>query len=123
MKNQRTQTSFAFNSSWRAEKFKSWLIANEGDRDFGYPKFIDLKNTTVQCSFDLNHPAVRKEVESLSSVVRQLDWYGYRIIGNEYLAIAVNLKDPKDAHYFTIDPEVNNDAFVRAQGWAYPGDE
>lgn len=43
----------------------------------------------------------------------------YEIHGNQYVAIAVNRDDPKDSHYFDIDPEVNNDAFVRACGWAY----
>jgi len=45
----------------------------------------------------------------------------YEIRGNQHIAIAINVNDPKDAHYFTIDPEVNNDAFIRACGWAYPG--
>lgn len=53
--------------------------------------------------------------------IRTTVWYDYFITGNQHLAIAINLKDEKDAHYFTIDPEVNNDAFVRACGWAYPG--
>lgn len=43
----------------------------------------------------------------------------YEIYGNKYVAIAINVLDPKDSHYFTIDPEANNDAFVRACGWAY----
>lgn len=43
----------------------------------------------------------------------------YEICGNKYVAIAINIKKPQDAHYFDIDPEVNNDAFVRACGWAY----
>lgn len=43
----------------------------------------------------------------------------YEIYGNMYIAIAVNVNNPKDSHYFDIDPEVNNNAFVRACGWAY----
>jgi hypothetical protein len=43
----------------------------------------------------------------------------YEIYGNQYVAIAVNREDATDSHYFTIDPEVNNDAFIRACGWAY----
>lgn len=43
----------------------------------------------------------------------------YEIVGNQFLAIAVNMDKPEDVHYFDIDPEVNNDAFVRACGWAY----
>ena len=44
---------------------------------------------------------------------------GYYIAGNQHMAIAINAEDPTDVHYFTIDPDVNNDAYVRAQGWAY----
>jgi len=54
--------------------------------------------------------------------IRTTVWYGYFITGNQYLAIAINLEDEKDVHYFDIDPDVNNDAFVRACGWAYPGE-
>jgi hypothetical protein len=43
----------------------------------------------------------------------------YEIRGNEYVAIAINVNNPKDSHYFDIDPDVNNNAFVRACGWAY----
>ena len=46
-------------------------------------------------------------------------WCGYYISGNRYLAIAINVKNPKDAHHFSIDPDVNNDAFIRACGWAF----
>ena len=63
----------------------------------------------------------RTKREHIDLNIRTTVWYDYFITGNQYLAIAINLKDPKDAHYFDIDPEVNNDAFVRACGWAYPG--
>lgn len=43
----------------------------------------------------------------------------YEIRGNQYVAIAINVKNPKDSHYFDIDPDVNNNAFIRACGWAY----
>ena len=57
----------------------------------------------------------------MKSELRTRSCYGYLITGNKYVAIAVNLEDESDSHCFTIDPEVNNDAFVRACGWAYPG--
>lgn len=53
--------------------------------------------------------------------MRHTTYHGYFISGNQYLAIAISVTDPTDVHYFDIDPEVNNDAFVRAMGWAYPG--
>lgn len=43
----------------------------------------------------------------------------YEIRGNQYVAIAINVNNPKDSHYFDIDPDVNNNAFIRACGWAY----
>jgi len=46
---------------------------------------------------------------------------GYHIAGNQHIAIAINANDPTDVHYFDIDPDVNNDAYERAQGWAYDG--
>lgn len=46
---------------------------------------------------------------------------GYHISGNENIAIAINVNDPTDVHWFDRDPEVNDNAFVRAMGWAYPG--
>lgn len=42
----------------------------------------------------------------------------YEIHGNQYVAIAVNSHNPKDSHYFTIDPDTNNNAFIRACAWA-----
>jgi hypothetical protein len=42
----------------------------------------------------------------------------YEIHGNQYVAIAVHIKDPSDAHYFTIDPDVNNNAYIRACNFA-----
>ena len=43
----------------------------------------------------------------------------YEISGNQFIAIAINKTNPKDSHWFEIDPDVNNDAFIRACGWAY----
>lgn len=49
-------------------------------------------------------------------------YYGYYIVGNEKVAIAINENDPDDSHTFTRDPGVNNNAYIRAMGWAYPGE-
>ena len=43
----------------------------------------------------------------------------YEISGNAMVAIAINRNNPLDSTYFTIDPEVNNNAFICACGWAY----
>lgn len=51
---------------------------------------------------------------------RQRHWYGWFVIGNEDYAFAS--KD-NEIHHFTRDPDVNNDAFIRACGWCYPGEE
>jgi hypothetical protein len=48
-----------------------------------------------------------------------ITYHGYHIAGNKYFAIAINVNDPSDVNWFDIDPDVNNDAFIRAQGWAY----
>ena len=53
------------------------------------------------------------------SNMRVCIYYGYHIAGNENIAIAINVDDPYDAHYFTRDPEVNDNAYIRAMGWAY----
>lgn len=44
---------------------------------------------------------------------------GYEIYGNQFVAIAMNVNDAADPHHFGIDPDVNNNAFIRACGWAY----
>jgi hypothetical protein len=51
---------------------------------------------------------------------------GYEIAGNEFLAIAINVENPKDAHYFTPGeqpfPSIPGlDAFERAVVWTSPG--
>ena len=51
--------------------------------------------------------------------------YDYIVTGNDYIAIAVNIDNPKDAHYFTphtkeID-DIEMTAFDRAVGWCFPG--
>jgi len=45
----------------------------------------------------------------------------YEIRGNKYVAIAININDAKDSHYFDIDPDVYNNAFNRAIAWAFEG--
>ena len=47
---------------------------------------------------------------------RQLQYWGWSIVGNEDYAFAVY---QDEIHHFTRDVDVNNDAFVRALGWAY----
>ena len=55
---------------------------------------------------------------------RTRNYHGYFIVGNEEYAFAVSLTNKKDIHHFHRDPDVNNDAFIRACGWAYdPSDE
>ena len=54
---------------------------------------------------------------SVPPVVQETVVGDYEIRGNQYVAIAINVKNPKDSHYF--DPDVNNNAFIRACGWAY----
>lgn len=47
---------------------------------------------------------------------------GYHVAGNYYIAIAINVNDPKDAHYFTDDPlNPNKGAFNIAIAWTSPG--
>lgn len=53
------------------------------------------------------------------NIVREAKVADYEIRGNQHIAIAINVNDPKDVHWFDIDPDVNNDAFIRACGWAY----
>ena len=43
------------------------------------------------------------------------------VVGNEEYAFAINMRDQSEIHYFDRDPDVNNDAFIRAVGWCYPG--
>lgn len=43
----------------------------------------------------------------------------YQITGNKNYAFALNTTNQNDKHYFTRDPDVNDDAFIRACGWAY----
>jgi hypothetical protein len=55
---------------------------------------------------------------SIPPVVQEALVGEYEIRGNKYVAIAINVKNPLDSHRFDIDPDVNNNAFVRACGWA-----
>jgi hypothetical protein len=51
--------------------------------------------------------------------------HGYHFAGNYWVAIAINIKDPSDAHYFTNQTAsadgFEQGALTRAIGWAYPG--
>ncbi len=50
---------------------------------------------------------------------------GYYVAGNDYLAIAINVYDAKDAHYFTPHTvetaSFEMTAFDRAIAWTSPG--
>lgn len=54
---------------------------------------------------------------------RQREYHGWYIVGHQDYAFAVNMENNKDIHYFDRDPNVNDDAFIRACGWAFPGKE
>ncbi len=54
-----------------------------------------------------------------NATMETITYHGYYIAGNKHLAIAINVNDPTDVHYFDIDPDVNNNAYIRAQGWAF----
>jgi hypothetical protein len=56
---------------------------------------------------------------SVPTIVQETVVGDYEIRGNQYVAIAINVKNPNDSHCFDIDPDVNNNAFIRACGWAY----
>jgi len=62
------------------------------------------------------------EGESDPGEIRKRKVGEYNIVGNKNYAFACHLIGPPD-HYFTRDPEVNDDAFVRACGWAYEPDD
>lgn len=55
----------------------------------------------------------------LNSRTRTVDYWF--VVGNEEYAFAINMRDQNDVQYFTRDPDVNNDAFIRACGWCFPG--
>lgn len=94
-----------------AEKQESWMNSSSVDfpqevkKHFRHDVRELMEEGFTAC---VPAPAVRHErVED------------YEIYGNQHVAIAVNVNNPRDSHYFTLDPGVNNDAFVRACGWAY----
>lgn len=66
--------------------------------------------------------SILREKSQRMSIVQTRIVETYLIVGNQKVAIAININDPEDSHYFTIDPEVNNNAFIRACGWAYEPD-
>lgn len=37
------QTTFTFKSQNGAELFRDWLVRNVNDRDYGHPRFLDLR--------------------------------------------------------------------------------
>ena len=45
---------------------------------------------------------------------------GYEVAGNAYVAIAINISDPADAHYFV--GTADGGAFDRAIAWTSPGE-
>lgn len=52
-------------------------------------------------------------------VNRYYETDGWVIVGNEDYAFAHDPEETNNIHHFTRDPDVNDDAFVRACGWAY----
>lgn len=94
-----------------AEKQESWMCSssvdfpNEVKRGCHYDVRTLMSEGYAAC---VPPPAIRTE--------RVGD---YAVCGNQHVAIAINVNNPADSHYFTIDPDVNNDAFVRACGWAH----
>ncbi len=65
--------------------------------------------------------SIEVSLENVSPGLRCKTVNGYFVIGNQHLAAAFNVDDSADAHHFGIDPDVNNDAFIRAIGWTFPG--
>jgi len=72
---------------------------------------LDLKQDTKSIV-----ETVRQYSESKTVSNRQQQYWGWLITGNEEYAFA---SYRNEIHHFTRDPEVNNDAYVRAMGWAY----
>jgi hypothetical protein len=50
-------------------------------------------------------------------------YHGYHIAGNDHLAIAINVSNPEDVHWFTPQTmekdDIEQDAYTRAKVWAY----
>jgi len=68
-----------------------------------------------------------KESEHLGgSTVNQKAVGEYMIAGNDFVAIAINMSNPQDAHWFTPGRSVCDDgdvtAWERAEVWASPGE-
>lgn len=61
---------------------------------------------------------IMNDITSQKTIVDH--WF---IVGNQEYAFAINMNDETEIHCFDIDPEVNNNAYIRAQGWAYPGEK
>lgn len=59
----RVQTTYTFDTVSSATAFKRWLVRNESDRDYGHPKFIDLRDVgsglCVEYAFDSNNQIPR----------------------------------------------------------------
>lgn len=98
------------------QKQESWICSSSVDfpKEI-HPEFRHDVHALLTEGWRNSHDAVTPSTE----VVQEKRVADYEIRGNQFIAIAINVNDPKDAHYFTIDPDVNNNAFVRACGWAY----
>ena len=64
MKAKRIQTTYTFDSMLSAATFKKWLVRNESDSDYGWPKFIDLRDVgndgfCVEYAYDSNNQIPR----------------------------------------------------------------
>ncbi len=51
------QTTYTFNTQDAAQVFRTWLKRNENDRDYGYPKFLYIREVggwlvEYQCETD-----------------------------------------------------------------------
>lgn len=94
-----------------AEKQESWMNSSSVDFPQEVKKgFRHDVRELMEEGFTASLPAPVVQHERVED---------YEIYGNQFVAIAVNVNNPKDSHYFDIDPEVNNNAFIRACGWAY----
>ena len=95
---------------------ESWMCSSTVD----HPKEVhpDFRHDLRELMEEGWH-AAKAEVTPSTEVVQQERVEDYEIRGNKFIAIAINVNNPEDVHYFDIDPDVNNNAFIRACGWAY----
>ena len=45
----RVRTTYTFDCAAQARVFKSWLVINRNDRDYGHPAFINLREVGANC--------------------------------------------------------------------------